>query len=270
MFTALAVYALLRTELYLHIFPDLGEPAMPLKDSYYHFGVLSLYRGTFFLLVSAGYWFASHALNLERQQRRQEQQLLTAQNSLMEADLAFLKSQINPHFLFNSLNFLYAQVYPHSAAAAKATLLLSDTMRYALQESRGGKVMLEHEVQHLRNYIALHQLRFNNQLQVRFEIAGNVHFLMILPLVLITFVENCFKHGELTDAAHPVLIRLAVEHGQLRFQTHNRKRLGPKEISTSIGLANTERRLALVYPARYRVSVADERDSYTATLLIDL
>lgn len=269
MLAALAVYSLLRTELYLHVFPDVPELVLPLKESYYRFGILSLYRGTFFLLVSAGYWAARHALSLERQQRWQEQQLLTAEKSLMGANLAFLKSQISPHFLFNSLNFLYAQVAPRSATA-QGILLLSDTMRYALQESHGGKVMLAHEVKHLHNYIALHQLRFNNQLQVRFEIVGNVHFLMVLPLVLITFVENCFKHGELSDAANPVLIRLEVEQGQLRFHTHNKKRTGPKEKGASIGLTNTERRLALVYPERHCLRLADEHDYYTANLIVDL
>ena len=260
---ALMVYGLLRTELYVHLFPSSSDPAMLLKNSYYRFGILSFYRGTFFLFISAGYWFARNALELERQRRRQEQQLLTA-------DLAFLRSQINPHFLFNSLNFLYAQVYPHSVAAAKSILLLSDTMRYALHEDSGGKVMLEQEVQHLRNYISLHQLRYNHQLHVNFEVVGNVQFLMILPLVLITFVENCFKHGDLTDAAHPVLINLMVEHGQLRFQTRNKKRFGPKEISTGIGLVNTQRRLALAYPEYHCIRVADEHDYYTANLTIYL
>lgn len=266
---SLVVYALIRTELYLHVFPDPRALTSPLKDSYYRLEVLSLYRGTFFLLVSAGYWFATQALESERQRRRQEQQLFKVENSLTEANLAFLKSQISPHFLFNCLNFLYAQVTPHSAAA-KGVLLLSDTMRYALQESHGGKVMLDHEVQHLHNYVALHQLRFNNQLQVRFEIVGNVHFLMVLPLVLITFVENCFKHGELSDAANPVFISLIMEGSQLHFCTRNKKRTGPKEKGTSIGLSNTQRRLALVYPERHQLSVTDEHDYYTANLIIDL
>lgn len=266
---ALAAYSLFRTELYLHVFPGAQEMVLSLKDSYYRFGILSFYRGTFFLLISAGYWFARQALDLERHQRQQEQQLLMAEKSLMEADLAFLKSQISPHFLFNCLNFLYAQVTPHSAAA-KGVLLLSDTMRYALQDSHGGKVMLDHEVQHLHNYVALHQLRFNNQLQVRFEIVGNVHFLMVLPLVLITFVENCFKHGELSDAANPVFISLMVEGSQLHFCTRNKKRTGPKEKGTSIGLNNTQRRLALVYPKRHQLLVTDEQEYYTTNLVIDL
>ncbi|MFD2786283.1 sensor histidine kinase [Hymenobacter rubripertinctus] len=231
---------------------------------------MSVYRGSFFLFVSIGYWYARHAIQLERQRREQEAHLRATEESLMEANLAYLKSQINPHFLFNALNFLYAQVYPHSEGAAKGILLLSDIMRYALHEDINGKVMLAQEVQHLRNYIAINQLRFNNQLQVDFEVSGHVEYLMILPLVLITFVENCFKHGELIDAAHPVTIRLAVRQNQLVFQTRNKIRLGPKEKSTGIGLNNTMRRLEMVYPSRYTLRVSSEADCYTCDLTIDL
>ena len=232
--------------------------------------VASLYRGSFFLFVSTGYWFARRAVLLERHKREQEQQLRLAEKNLFEANLAFLKSQINPHFLFNSLNFLYAQVYPHSEPAAEGILLLADTMRYALHENIDGKVPLTQEVQHLHNYIALNQLRFNQQLQVDFEVVGTPQFVLIPPLVLITFVENCFKHGELADPAHPLRIRLAVAGGQLTFETHNQKRHGPKESRDGIGLANTRARLALAYPGRHTLTITDAPDFYTCHLTLEL
>jgi hypothetical protein len=259
-----ALYALLRAE--LNVGP-LG-PALP-----YTLGqqwLASLYRGSFFLFVSTGYWFARSAVRLERHKREQEHALRVAENNLHEANLAFLKSQINPHFLFNSLNFLYAQVYPHSEPAAEGILLLADTMRYALHENSAGKVPLAQEVQHLHNHIAMNQLRYHNQLQVQFEQAGSDQFVVILPLVLITFVENCFKHGELADPAHPLRIRLAVEAGQLTFETHNRKRHGPKENRAGIGLANTRARLGLVYPGRHTLTITDAPDCYTCHLTLEL
>lgn len=262
----LVAYALLRTELNEHWLAPAGAPPV----AYQSMWVLALYRGSFFLFVSMGYWFARHAIALATQKRQQEELLRVAERDLLEANLAFLKSQINPHFLFNSLNFLYAQVYPHSENAAKGILLLADTMRYALHEDSNGKVMLSQEVQHLNNYIALNQLRFNHQLRVDFEVSGPTHFLMIMPLVLITFVENCFKHGELADAADPVLIRLAVVHSQLTFYTRNQKRTGPKEKSTGIGLTNTRKRLAIMYPERYTLRVDDEPRHYTCSLSIEL
>ncbi|MGI4761849.1 MAG: sensor histidine kinase [Janthinobacterium lividum] len=273
----LATYSLMRSVLYLYVVPALGLGTTPLPATpFTHAGLLayywaqSFYRGTFFQVLSTGYWFARRAVQLQVQKRRQEKDLRVAERSLMEANLAFLKNQINPHFLFNSLNFLYAQVYPHSEPAAQGILLLAETMRYALHEEIHGKVMLDQEVKHLHNYIALNQLRFNNQLQVDFAQQGSTHFLRIIPLVLITFVENCFKHGELTDAAHPLRIRLAVVESELTFETYNKKRFGPKEKSTGIGLANTRQRLDLLYPSRYTLSMDNNLDYYSCKLIINL
>jgi hypothetical protein len=268
----LALYSLLRTELNLQLTPLL-DPAQltDLKPSSFPSLLLaSSYRGSFFLFVSIGYWFARHAVALEVQKRAQEHQLRLSERSLLEARLAFLKNQINPHFLFNTLNFFYAQVYPLSAPAAKGLLLLSDTMRYALHEDYQGKVMLTQEVQHVQNYIALNQLRFHNQLQVQFEVEGTLQFSLILPLVLITFVENCFKHGELGEAADPLVIHLAVARNQLTFRTRNKKRIGPREQSGGIGLANTRQRLELAYPDRHALAVEDGPRHYTCTLTLDL
>jgi hypothetical protein len=266
----LAGYAFLRCELYLHLAPALNIPTPGPAYTYLSFWLIAFYRGTFFQFASMGYWFARNAVRVEHQKRVQQQQLRVAERSLMEANLAFLKSQINPHFLFNSLNFLYAQVYPHSENAAKGILLLSDTMRYALHEDHNGKVMLTEEVQHLHNYIALNQLRFNNQLQVKFELVGSPQFLLILPLVLITFVENCFKHGELADSDNPLIIKLILIQNHLEFYTHNKKRAGPKEKSTGIGLRNTRQRLDIAYAGRYKLLTTDEIDSYTCSLIIEL
>jgi sensor histidine kinase YesM len=93
---------------------------------------------------------------------------------------------------------------------------------------------------------------------------------LILPLVLITFVENCFKHGELADPAHPLRIELVLEPGRLTFQTHNRKRHGPKENRAGIGLANTRARLDLVYPGRHCLTITDAPDFYTCHLTLEL
>jgi hypothetical protein len=264
----LAVYALVRTELQLHLLPAL-ELAQPSPLPYERFWLLAGYRGTFFLGVSTGYWFARQALALEKQKRRHDQQLQATEKTLLEANLSFLKSQINPHFLFNCLNFIYAQVYPHSESAARGIMLLADTMRYALHDDHQGKVLLQHEVEHLHNYIALQQLRYHDQLQVQFEVVGSGQFLLILPLVLITFVENCFKHGDLTDPADPLRLQLVTEN-HLTFYARNKKRHGLKETRSGIGLRNTQQRLALLYPAQHTLTVTDEPDYYTCRLTLEL
>ena len=265
----LGTYGLARSEIYVRLLPALNLVDGP-PMSYQQFWTLAVYRGMFFVLVSGGYWFAGNAIRLAKQQREQERQLREAERNLLESELAVLRSQINPHFLFNTLNFLYAQVYPLSENAAKAVLLLSDTMRYALHEHVNGKVMLAQEIEHIKNYIAINQLRFNNQLQIDFQVIGNTQFMMILPLVLLTFVENCFKHGELSDATNPLSIRLEVAQHILTFQTRNKKRSGPKEKSTGIGLVNTTRRLDLSYPDRYQLVLKDEPLAYACTLTIAL
>ncbi|TGE16955.1 sensor histidine kinase [Hymenobacter elongatus] len=267
----IGLFFLAKYILYINILPSITSHLLHPITTFDDFMSNNLYRGTYFVLLSFGFWFARNAVQLEKQKREQERQLRIAEKSLMEADLAFLKSQINPHFLFNALNFLYAHAYPHSEDTAKGILLLSDIMRYALKDDdNNGKVMLEKEVQHLHNYIAINQLRFNNRLQIQFEIVGGLQFLMILPLVLITFVENCFKHGELADAEHPLRIQLKTENNRLHFSTHNRKRNGPKERTTGIGLVNTKKRLDLVYPDRYALVVTNEPEYYTCQLTIDL
>lgn len=238
----------------------------------------TVWRGGYFTILSTGYFFANHLVRVERQRNelaevraRNEQYLREMEGNLLKAEIINLKSQINPHFLYNSLNFFYSQIYPHSESTAKGILLLSDIMRYALKEIGGnGKVMLEDEIQHLRNYISMNKLRFNDRLQIKFDLIGNPSFRMIIPLVLITFVENCFKHGELFDPANPLLIRIEVTNEQLIFHTHNKKRSGTKEPSTGIGLANTKQRLSLMYPGNHSLTLTDGSDFYSCNLTIQL
>ncbi|WP_167856852.1 sensor histidine kinase [Hymenobacter aquaticus] len=267
----MAVFGVLRYCATVYLLPLMTDNLVYSFTTPKLFWGVALYRAIYFILLSLGYWFSRNAIQLEKQKRAQEQELRNTERSLMEANLAFLKSQINPHFLFNALNFLYAQAYPHSESTAKGILLLSDIMRYALKDDdNNGKVMLEKEVQHIHNYIAINQLRFSNRLQIEFEVAGSVQFLMILPLVLITFVENCFKHGELHDPQNPLRIQVRTENNRLYFRTHNKKRNGPKEKTTGIGLVNTQKRLDLVYADRYTLAVTNEPEFYTCQLTIDL
>lgn len=269
---ALLLYGAVKFGLNAYVLPRMGVPHLvtPWGKAQVFFA-MSYFRVSTFLTYSMVYAYAKHAIDMQRQLREQEHQLRLQERTLLEADIAFLKSQINPHFLFNALNFLYSQVYPLSEPTAKSVLLLSDIMRYALNEGgEHGKVMLDKEVQHLHNYLALNQLRFGNKLQVQFEVEGSTQYLLILPLVLITFVENCFKHGELFDAEHPLLLRLTVRDNELALYTRNRKRSGPVEHSTGIGLDNTRRRLDAVYANRYRLNIADEPDFYTAHLQMAL
>lgn len=202
-----------------------------------------------------------------------EQRTSQLEKEKMQADYLFLKAQINPHFLHNTLNFLYARSLPYSTELSEGILTLSEIMRYSLdkEEDENGKVLLTREIEHVNNIIRIQQLRFGNALQVVFNIQGHTEGLRILPFVLITIVENAFKHGDLKDPGYPVTLNLCIDEGRrLRFHCVNKKKTGPKELSTGIGLENTRKRLELAYGEHYSLYIKDQREAYIADLSINL
>jgi LytS/YehU family sensor histidine kinase len=133
-------------------------------------------------------------------------------------------------------------------------------------------VFLENEIEHINNVIKINQFRFNNKLQIQFLISGDTNRVRIVPLVLITLVENAFKHGELLDPAYPVLITLTVDESKqaINFAVKNKKKTGPKEMGTGIGLENTKRRLEFAYNHNHKMELKNEEEFYTATLQLPL
>jgi two-component system LytT family sensor kinase len=156
-------------------------------------------------------WFTT-----ERVQRDLENQRLTA-------ELAFLKSQINPHFLFNSLNSIYSLAYQRSDTTPEAILKLSEIMRYMLYECNDNKVDLAKELTYLQNYIDLQKIRFGKKAYVDFEVNGAVTNQRIAPLLLIAFIENAFKHGVANDPAAPIkmIINLSDKHLSFTWRIKN-------------------------------------------------
>jgi len=192
------------------------------------------------------------------------------ENENLIAELAFLKSQINPHFLFNSLNNIYSLAYQKSEKTPEAILKLSEIMRYMLYESNEDKVTLSAEIRYLENYIELQKLRFKDNIYIKFEINGNPLGLMITPLVLISFVENAFKHGIATDIENPISIVLNLSDDKLLFHVSNIKSSMNKDITGGIGLQNVQRRLSLIYKDRYRLHIDDNNDIYNCELYLNL
>jgi len=206
---------------------------------------------------------------------RKQRKVLEAQKMQLEieksqANFNFLKAQINPHFLHNTLNFLYAKSLPYSSELSEGILTLSEIMRYALSEgnARDGKAPLRDEIEHMRNVIKINQLRFSNQLHVQFDVEGVVNGSQIIPFILITLVENAFKHGDLKSNTDPIVIKLRIDGEKLYFYCRNRKKTGPKELSTGIGLDNIKKRLELAYGNQYELLVRDEAEFYTTELTI--
>jgi sensor histidine kinase YesM len=223
------------------------------------------------LIISFLFAYVTYLLESKKQRRILEAQKLQLEMQISQANFNFLKAQINPHFLHNTLNFLYAKSLPYSEELSEGILTLSDIMRYALSKGnqKDGKAPLKDEIEHVTNVIKISQLRYSNQLKVNFDVSGEVEGAMIIPFVLITLVENAFMHGDLKNPDYPIDIKLEVKGNKLYFYCRNKKRAGPKQLSTGIGLDNIKKRLDLAYGDNYQFTVKDEPDFYTAELNID-
>ena len=219
----------------------------------------NMYFASPVIVISAALWAGRAALRRERE----NQQLRGEKRA---AEVAFLKTQINPHFLYNTLNMLYSMAYPVAKPVANAILKLSELMRYMLHESPDGQVDLAQEIEYLHNYLALYRLRFPDNLFVDFTVTGEPAGHRIAPLVLIPFVENAIKHGVLDNPDHPVHIHLILSDNQLKFEVENRRSDDNKDATTGIGLPNLRRRLELLYPKRHTLRVDSTNEQFTTSL----
>ena len=192
------------------------------------------------------------------------------ENQRLSAELAFLKSQINPHFLFNSLNSIYSLAYQRSETTPEAILKLSEIMRYMLYECNDNKVDLSKELQYLKNYIDLQKIRFADKAYIDFKIKGEIDQQQIAPLLLIAFIENAFKHGVANNPLTPIHLSIEVNGKHLQFFIQNKKHNNNRDPEGGIGLNNVNRRLNLLYPGKYNLNIIDSTNSYTVELSLVL
>jgi LytS/YehU family sensor histidine kinase len=208
---------------------------------------------------------------MENGKLRQENQRAELERNLMKAQNAYLQSQLNPHLLFNTLSFIYNAVRKLSNSASEAILLLSDMMRYSLSEAGvDGKVSLENEVDHIKNMIRLNQLRFNEWLTINLSTIGSFNNEVIIPLLLLSFIENIYKHGDITDADNPAKIVIACEDHVLEMTCSNKKAKSIPVKGWGIGIDNARARLNIHYPDRYTLTVAEKDLQYSVVLIINL
>ncbi len=205
---------------------------------------------------------------------REKQEIET---ETMQTELRFLKSQINPHFLFNTLNNLYALTLKKDDRAPEIVIKLSEMMRYMLYECNEKKVLLRKEVHYLKNYIDLEQLRQGKNVDVNFTVRGHITDQKVAPLLFITFLENSFKHGLNNQLDHGfVNIEITVDGKDLHFFIENSKPASidqprnPNRRSGGIGLVNVHRRLNLLYPQRYEMRIDDTPNTYAVDLSLEL
>ncbi len=206
------------------------------------------------------YWYAAQQRNLELSKEK------------VEAELKLLKSQIHPHFLFNTLNNLYALTLKKSDQAPEVILKLSELLDYMLYECNVPAVSLEKELQVLQNYIALEKLRYGERLSVTFQIYGRFTNKKIAPLLLFPFVENSIKHGAGSNNQNCwINIEVKTERKLLTFNIENSVTAQDKKPNaTGLGLKNVRKRLDLLYRNRHQLLIENETEKYSVKLTVDL
>ena len=217
---------------------------------------------TFFLFLAGG--LLSLAIRINNRWREAERRQLST-------ELSYLKAQINPHFLFNSLNSIYALAITESDQTAEAIARLSALMRYAIQDTNQPQVPLSGELDYISSYVALQRLRLGDTAAVEFTVNGSPTGLQIAPMLLISVIENAFKYG--VNPSHDSYIRigLTITGSELHSHVFNKKVRTPANVLTNgIGLSNTRARLELVYPGRHRLLIRDEPADYTVDLYLTL
>ncbi len=213
----------------------------------------------------------SAAIKLMKHWYVKEQRNLTLQKENMEAQLKVLKAQIHPHFLFNTLNNIYSYTRNNSPVASKMLMELSDILRYILYEGDLQRVALTKELKLLRDYIALEQLRYGNKLEVTVSYPSNAEQYFIAPLLLLPFVENCFKHGTSTMLENPwVSLQLYISNDVLHMKLLNGKTEQATVQKPGIGLQNVKERLRLLYPGEHELQIINEHDVFIVNLKITL
>lgn len=221
----------------------------------FQFILRNLYRAIYFSGFSTGYYFLKTYLKEKSRQEEFKEQhfrdVITqreTENKLEEAKNSFLKAQINPHFLFNTLDFIYHNINYHSNHAAEAIIILSKMMRYAVDSDKtGNSITLDDELEQVENLLQLYQLRKTETLGIQLECAPEVRNMRIIPLVLLTLAENIFKHGDLSKNEQDAFINIYIEKNFFHIETKNLINKIADNSGTQNGLKNIEKRLHYAY-----------------------
>ncbi len=213
----------------------------------------------------------SLALNFLSRLRLAEQHALQADADKANAELSFLKAQINPHFLFNTLNNIYSMAASKSEHTAESILKLSNIMRYVTDDVAADFVPLENEVNFIKDYIDLQLLRLGKKMNVHFSVKGIIENKIIAPLVLVTFIENVFKYGISNHEKSDIIIEICAEEKEITFFSQNKIFLNPRNAErTGIGISNTRQRLEHLYPGKHSLDIDTQNEKFTVTLTLQV
>ncbi|MBD2717278.1 sensor histidine kinase [Microvirga sp. STR05] len=231
-----------------------------------YFGYYMLHQLTVVIFLCLS-WLARVTETLVLNTIRKEQ----LEKQAVEAELTNLKSQINPHFLFNTLNNIHTLVYKQAPAAPEAVMHLASLMRYMIYESNAATVPLAREMDYLQDYVSLQQLRYKHSPVVDLQIEGETAACFIAPLLFIHLLENAYKHSPGRLEPGDLKVRVEIQEGDLTFSVRNpiaKKPANTLEEPGGIGLPNVRKRLALLYPDQHTLTIQDSGDTFTVLLTI--
>jgi hypothetical protein len=224
-------------------------------NTYYNFSI-----GIFYLAFSI-------ALHLSKEWYFQQELIRQMEFEKLNAELEYLKAQINPHFVFNSINTIYFQIDKQNIPARESLSAFSEILRYQLYECNGKEIIIEKEINYLRNYVELQRMRKDKNYEISFVEDGDLKGFTIAPLLLIPFVENAFKHVSHYSGKNEVRIRIDKHENNFRLSVSNTKEnVARNQEHTGIGLKNVKRRLELLYKDRHELKIDNRTESFEVNL----
>ncbi|MHC6197942.1 histidine kinase [Elizabethkingia miricola] len=246
-------------EVLLPIFAGFRNYAEGTSFVYYFYD--NIYYSALSIFVSTSLWLFTYYSKLEKERV----QLIEEKKN---AELQALKTQINPHFIFNSLNNIYSLVYQNSDKALPALEELSQLLRYSTKDLEKDFILLDKEVGYMESLIALEKLRIKNPELILFNKDLKNPKLSISPMLLVPFVENAFKHGDINGKG--MELKVSDDNGRLHFYLRNFKKQRMKDFSSGIGIGNVRKRLQLIYPDKHWLEITETEDTFIVDLKIDL
>ncbi len=190
----------------------------------------------------------------------------------LKSEIALLKTQLAPHFLFNTLHNIDALIHKNGEKASQSLIKLSDIMRYMLHDSKADRVPMEKEIMHIENYISLERLRIKNENFLTYSIDGDYEGIQIAPMLFIPFIENAFKHAVDSDTKNGIAITFNLHADTIIFQCENKydPEETEKDDTQGIGLETVRKRLELLYPERHQLNIDKDGSTFKVNLKIDL
>jgi two-component system LytT family sensor kinase len=255
-------------------------PGTPSRQDLLRLLILDFQRSLYFVGMSTLIWSVAFIGGIRRKLTEAEKLQLTAERDrallevqLTKAQAAYYQHQLNPHLLFNTLAFIHTSIYDCSPQASRSLLILSDILRFSLEEGdENDEILLQAELTQIRNLVELNHLRFQKDLALDIYVTGELKDVKIIPLILLTLTENLFKHGLINDMSKRAKISLSLSNlNELIFACDNYKKL-TKEVTGAgkLGLRNVRIRLNQAYPGRHQLSIRDLETIYQLELKIQL